>query len=120
MSSSPRILLVMSDSQLAATLGSALSTVDAALDSHRGTSEALAAAQSQTPRAAFVYAASRGEGLNTFVTSLRRVPGCERLPICVIGPSAVADEARANECQYLPNPVSLVSLVRLARELLSQ
>jgi hypothetical protein len=114
-----RILVCVTHSDVADALRVPLVGLHAEIDTQIGIDDALAAALKEPPRVAFVELGTDLGSIVAFAGALRNMPACAHLPICVIGSSELAGEAQANNCEFLPSPLSLVALRRVARGLLT-
>ena len=81
----PRLLLCVRDSEMANVLQVALSKLDAVPETLGTAAEALSAAR-RGPPDALIEVAAPEDPVGARARSLRRVPGCEHLAICEIGP----------------------------------
>jgi CheY-like chemotaxis protein len=114
----PRVLLALSNRELARTFATAIGSLGYAVELADTPSKLLDTVRERPPDAT-VLALGAPPGINwALVSEIRALPGCQRLPICVV--EAHQGEQRSKEvgCEYLPNPVSLVALRNTVRRLL--
>lgn len=117
----PRILVVASDTELRQVLELALQSLGLDVEGASSGAEALAAARSR-PDALVIEVSSIGENGAAFAEQVRRLEGCEQLPIVLIGSEASAEAAQAASaigCELLPTPVSLRRFRVVAQQLVN-
>jgi CheY-like chemotaxis protein len=114
----PRVLLALSDDELFRTFATAIGSLGYAVELAVSPSKILDTVRERPPDAT-VLAFAAPPGINwALVSEIRALPGCQRLPICVIEAARGEQRSREVGCEYLPNPVSLVALRNTVRRLL--
>jgi CheY-like chemotaxis protein len=114
----PRVLLALSDDELFRTFATAIGSLGYAVELAVSPSKILDTVRERPPDAT-VLAFAAPPGINwALVSEIRALPGCQRLPICVIEAPRAEQRSREVGCEYLPSPVSLLALRNTVRRLL--